>query len=51
MDAADLSKIDFGGQANLIIVSLNPVQGSSEEGKIFFENGKRKMTTDSWLLL
>ena len=41
MNAADLSKIDFGGQANLIIVSLNPVQGSSEEGKIFTENDRK----------
>lgn len=39
MESADLNKLDLNGQANLIIVSLSPVQGSSNERKAFQDNG------------
>ncbi|CAC5417300.1 ATPeVS1 [Mytilus coruscus] len=38
MESADLDKLDLGGQANIIIVHLTPVQGSSNEGKVFSDN-------------
>lgn len=40
LESADLDKLNLGGQANIIIVNLKPVQGSSNEGKVFSDNGK-----------
>ncbi|XP_071155544.1 V-type proton ATPase subunit S1-like [Mytilus edulis] len=41
MESADLHKLDLGGQANIIIVNLKPVQGSSNEGKVFSDNDEK----------
>lgn len=38
MDLADLGNLNLGENSNLIIVSLSPVQGSADDGKVFAEN-------------